>query len=118
MVTTLGPTRSIDDFYSNDISRYVKFEKGSAVVDWKNLEESVRGAAETSHAAQAYHAVYNYLHSIDVLSLDRKNTFSVIDDQFTRNPSFGYMYYFTREQDAQAYAAVTRGPHVKVEQNK
>lgn len=90
-----------------DIGKYVKFEKGETVVDWKGfveLEDSPNWIDR-----KLYNSVIDNLFNLNVLTFSRE--YFVNREGVCVNPrkNNGPALYFPREKDAIDYAVAERG---------
>ena len=92
-----------------DIAKYIRFEGGISIVDWKAIMEI--NPEEQTYSNEVYDCIINLLISLDVLSFEDKGNFTVSGGGLLNlNPTYGTLPLFlTREEYAKEYAQARYG---------
>lgn len=91
-----------------DVLRFVRFERGNVIADWRGIE----GIAprENTYSEQLYNRILLFLTDSDVLSVDPNGNYGLYSGGLCLNPRYHISHlYFTRESDAVEYKSVKYG---------
>ena len=94
---------------TKDIAKYIKFERGSPIINWRVIEGI--NPEEQTYSTDVYNCIINLLIGLDVLSFEDKGNFTVSGGGLLNlNPTYGvFPLFLTREEYAKEYAQAKYG---------